>query len=142
MYPTHHSLPHRKRIPIGGSAQVASVRPHTGRETGTCYQSGSKWTSDKTGSPKRFKQQIMETEVETFFVKRYTISTSQDGINWSNIQANGDDVVFDGNTNDDPDAIVTNELPVPRKTRCVRLTVVEWHGFNPGLRWGVVGCPV
>ena len=77
-----------------------------------------------------------------FFVKRYTISTSQDDINWSNIQENGNSVVFDGNTDEDPDAVVTNQLPAPMQTRFVRLNVVEWYGHNPGLRWAVVGCPV
>ena len=77
-----------------------------------------------------------------FYVKRYKISTSQDDVNWSNIQDNGNDVVFDGNTDDDPNAIVTNLLPVPMKTRFVRMNMVEWFLGDPGLRWAVVGCPV
>ena len=77
-----------------------------------------------------------------YWVKRYTISTSQDDVNWNTIQENGEDVVFDGNTDDDPYAIVTNELPAPIQTRFVRLNVVEWYGYDPGLRWAVVGCPV
>ena len=77
-----------------------------------------------------------------YWVKRYTISTSLDGVNWSNIQENGEDDVFNGNTNDDPNAIVTNQLPAPIKTRFVRLNPVDWYSLYPGLRWAVVGCPV
>ena len=77
-----------------------------------------------------------------YHVRRYFISTARDDVNWSNIHANGEDVVFDGNTDEDPDDIVTSELPATIKTRFVRLHPVEWNSHQPGLRWAVVGCPV
>ena len=73
------------------------------------------------------------------FTRQFTISTSLDGVNWNTIQENGEDVVFEGNT--DSTNIVTNPLPDPIKTRFIRLNVVEYHLF-PALRWAIDGCPV
>ena len=50
--------------------------------------------------------------------------------------------MFEGNTDEDPHAIVSNQLPEPIKTRFVRLNVLEWNGERPGLRWAVDGCPL
>ena len=75
-----------------------------------------------------------------YYVQRFTVSTSRDGVNWSTIQENEEDVLFEGN--DSPYAIVINQLPAPIKTRYVRLNVVEWIGNRPGLLWAVDGCPV
>ena len=76
------------------------------------------------------------------FTRQYTISASRDDVNWTTIQENADNVVFEGNSDENRYAIVTNLLPAPITTRFVRLNVVTWNNYLPGLRWAVDGCPV
>ena len=78
----------------------------------------------------------------TYYVMRFTLSTSLDDINWSTIKANNEDVVFEGHTDYTRYKVVANNLPAPIKTRFVRLNVIRSSAYIPGLKWAIDGCPV
>ena len=72
------------------------------------------------------------------YVKQYTISIYDD--DWHSIKDDdGDDVVFNGNTNGN--TIVTNLLPEPVEAIGVELYVFDYFSAS-ALRWAVLGCPI
>ena len=72
------------------------------------------------------------------YVKQYKIRVGVNG-SWRYIKNyDGEDLVFDGNT--DGNTIVTNLLPEPVEAIAVALYVVDYFSA-PALRWAVLGCP-
>ena len=71
------------------------------------------------------------------WVTSYKLQYSLDAIQFHTIQdANGNERIFDGNT--DPDTHVTHMLPLPTQGRYVRLIPLSQNIFQ-ALRWGVSG---
>ena len=74
-------------------------------------------------------------------VTQYTISVFVDGGAFTMVtDANGAEVVFDGNLTDDNNVVVRNELPEIVEARVVRLTIVAYNR-HASLRWEIEGCP-
>ena len=79
-------------------------------------------------------QGVSYEDDESEWVTEYSLSHSNDGITWIDI-----DGIFVGNW--DGSSIQRNELDIPTMTRYVRLYVVE-HYWWPSLRWGIEGYPI
>ena len=75
-------------------------------------------------------------------VTQYKISVSVDGSEFVMVtNAVGEEVEFEGNTTDEYDDVVRNELPLTVQARIVRLIVTAFNGLG-GLRWEIEGCPL
>ena len=65
------------------------------------------------------------------------MSVSEDGINFSPVQAMSGSDIFSGNT--DGESIVINRFASPVFAQYVRL-IIETFEIDPKVRWGVFGC--
>ena len=66
-------------------------------------------------------------------MERYTLSASQDGVQWTNINGN-----YRGNSDHNTKAV--RSLRGDVVARFIRLHPLQWH-HHISLRWGVTGCP-
>ena len=93
----------------------------------------------------RFDETRVVTAIQTqgsgengSYVKQYKIEIN-DGA-WRYMQSDdGDDVVFNGNT--DGSTVVLNYLPELVETEDVILYAIDYFRA-PALRWAVLGCPI
>ncbi|KAL3841715.1 hypothetical protein ACJMK2_019821 [Sinanodonta woodiana] len=78
----------------------------------------------------------------TQFVKSYKVLYSVDGVSFITVMDhNGKDMIFIGNTQNETNSTVTNELPCPIQARYIRINPQDWHQ-HISLRFDVIGTTI